>query len=89
MGEEHVIELTRRTLELALLLGTPILVVATLISLLINIVQVLTSVQEPTISTVPRLAAVAVTAALLMPWMLRRMEVFTIELFSDFGSLLH
>ncbi len=89
MAEQHVIELTRRTLEIALLLGAPLLLIATVVSLLVNIAQVLTSIQEPTISTVPRLAAVAVAAFLLMPWMLRRLEVFTIGLFSDFASLLH
>jgi len=54
------------------------------VSLLLNIVQVLTSLQENTLSAVPRLAAVAAAAFLLLPWMLRRMEGFTLQMFSDF-----
>jgi len=88
MSTEQVVELGRRTLEMALWIGAPLLIVATVVSLAINIVQVLTSVQEPTIATVPRLLAVAVAALMLMPWMLRRLALFTVQLFSDFGPLM-
>ena len=60
MSPEQVVELTRRALEAALWLGAPLLAVATVVSLLINIVRVLTSLQESTSATVPRLAAVAI-----------------------------
>jgi len=33
---------------------------------------------------VPRLAAVAAAVLVLMPWMVRRVELFTVQLFSDF-----
>jgi flagellar biosynthetic protein FliQ len=89
MTPEQVVELGRRTLEMALWLGAPLLAVAIVVSLLINIVQVLTSLQEATLSTVPRLVAVALAALLLMPWMLRRLGMFTVSLFSDFSGYLH
>jgi flagellar biosynthetic protein FliQ len=88
MPTDQVVELARRTLEAAIWLGAPLLIIATIVSLTINIVQVLTSLQETTLSTVPRLAAVAVAIFLLMPWMVRRMGMFTIELFSDFRPYL-
>jgi flagellar biosynthetic protein FliQ len=86
MGQ--AVELTRNALEMVLWLGTPLLLIATVISLLINIVQVLTSLQETTLSTVPRLAAVAVAGFLLMPWMVRKLGVYTLQLFSDFRPYL-
>ncbi len=86
---EAYIELGRRTLEAALILCAPVLAVATVVSLLVNIVQVLTSLQEGTLATVPRLAAVATALFFLFPWMLRRLETFTIGLFSDFHPYLH
>jgi flagellar biosynthetic protein FliQ len=89
MAVDQVVELGRRTLEMALWLGAPLLLVAVLASLLINIVQVLTSLQEATLGTVPRLAAVAAAAFLLLPWMLRRLGVFTVQLFSDFRPYLN
>jgi len=51
-------------------------------------VQVLTSLQDNTISSVPRLLATAVGAILLMPWMLRKLTLFTLQMFSDFRPLL-
>ena len=54
------------------LLASPILAIAVTVSLLINIVQVLTSLQETTISAVPRLLAVGSGIFFLMPWMWRQ-----------------
>jgi len=84
MGTEQVVALFRNTLQAALLLGAPILLAAILVSLLINVVQVLTSLQDQTLSTVPRLAAVAAATLLFFPWMLRKLMLFTIGLWSDF-----
>jgi len=88
MSVDIVVELARKTLEAAVWLAAPLLVIATLVSLAINIVQVLTSLQETTLSTVPRLAAVAAAVMALLPWMVRRMGWFTIGLFSDFRPYL-
>ena len=60
MTPEVAVQLARETLVTALLLATPILAVATVVSLLINIAQVMTSIQEHTVATVPRIAVVAI-----------------------------
>jgi flagellar biosynthetic protein FliQ len=88
MGSEHAVEMLRHTLETALWMGAPLLIVATVVGLLINVVQVLTSLQETTISTVPRLFAVVAATLLLMPWMSRRLTMFTVQMFSDFRPFL-
>lgn len=88
MSAQQTVALARATLETALWMAAPLLIVATVVSLLINIVQVLTSLQEQTLSTVPRLAAVATALFLLLPWMVRRLTVFTFMLFSDFRPYL-
>jgi len=84
MGTEQVVTLFRHTLQMALLMGAPLLLIAVLVSLLVNVAQVLTSLQDQTLSTVPRLAAMAGTILLLFPWMLRKLMFFTIGLWSDF-----
>lgn len=89
MGSDQVVEIFRRTLETALAMGAPLLIVATIVGLAINVVQVLTSLQETTVSTVPRLFAVAAATILLMPWMVRRLSAFTLQLFSDFHPFVH
>jgi flagellar biosynthetic protein FliQ len=88
METAETIALVRSTLEIAFFLAAPLLAIATVISLLVNVGQVLTSLQDQTISTVPRLAAVAVASFLLLPWMLRKLVVFTIGMWSDFHLLL-
>jgi flagellar biosynthetic protein FliQ len=88
MPADQVVELARRMIEAAVWLAAPVLLIATVVSLVINIAQVLTSLQETTISTVPRLAAVAAAILLLMPWMVRRLGMYTIDLFSDFRPFL-
>jgi flagellar biosynthetic protein FliQ len=84
MGSEHVIAIMRQTIVTALWMGAPLLIVATVVALLINVVQVLTSLQDMTVSTVPRLFAVAAATILLMPWMAHRLAAFTLQMFSDF-----
>jgi len=84
MGSDQVVALLRHTIETALWVGAPLLMAAVVVGLLINVVQVLTSLQDMTVSTVPRLAAVAAAVLVLMPWMVRRLGTFTLQLFSDF-----
>ena len=67
MGTEQVVALFRHTLQMALLMGAPLLLVAVLVSLLVNVAQVLTSLQDQTLSTVPRLAAVAARPCCFFP----------------------
>ena len=84
MSTDYAVQLGRDTLLTKLLLVAPILVVATVVSLMISIVQVMTSIQDTTIATVPRLAVVAVTTFVMLPWMLRRLISFTVEHFTNF-----
>ncbi len=58
-----------------------------MVSLVINIGQVMTSIQDMTVTTVPRLAAVGVILFFLMPWMLHHLVAFTINLFGDFRAV--
>ncbi len=88
MPIETVVELGRRTLEAALMVVAPILLVATVVSLTVNVIQVLTSIQEMTIATVPRLLATAGALLLLMPWMLRKLMQFTLQVLSNFRPYL-
>ena len=88
VGSEYAVEIMRHTIETALWMGAPLLIVATLVSLLINVAQVLTSLQDSTVSTVPRLFAVAAATLFLLPWMTHRLAAFTVQMFSDFRPFL-
>ncbi len=88
MTTDVVVHLARETLMTALLLAAPILIIATVVSLLINIAQVMTSIQEHTVATVPRIAVMAICILVLLPWMLRKLMDFTVQLFADFHRCL-
>jgi flagellar biosynthetic protein FliQ len=88
MGSDDIVAVLRQTIETAVWMGAPLLIVATVVGLLINVVQVLTSLQETTVSTVPRLFAVAAAVILLLPWMTHRLTAFTMQMFSDFRPFL-
>jgi flagellar biosynthetic protein FliQ len=88
MSAEMAVELARKTLETAFLLSAPILLVATVIGLLVSVLQVMTSVQDMTLSTVPRLFAVALISFLLLPWSMRKLMMFTVQVFTDLRRFL-
>lgn len=88
MGPDQTVEIMRRVLMEAMLLSAPLLAATCLISLLISLLQTLTSVQEQTLSTVPRLVVVFVVTMATLPWMVHRLMSFTVRLFSDFHRYL-
>jgi flagellar biosynthetic protein FliQ len=68
-------------MTVAIMLAAPLLGVAMLVGLLVSLLQAVTSIQEQTLSFVPKLFAVAVTFILLLSWMLQTMMRFTSDLF--------
>ena len=87
MSMIQVVQITRSTLQVAFIVSAPILAAAMVVSALISVGQVLTSMQDATLSTVPRIAAVGAFAFWLTPWMMRRLVIFTVDLFGNFRHL--
>ena len=88
MPVEQAIDLSRMTLKQVLLVASPILALAIVVSLVINIIQVLTSLQEMTISAIPRLLSVGAGIFFMMPWIWKHLCQFTVQLLSDFHPYL-
>ena len=88
MGVDEVVLLGRLMLREVLLLTAPVLLSAILVSLVVNVVQVLTSLQDQTLSTVPRLLTTGLTLFLLMPWMWRHLAHYSTNLLQDFHGVL-
>lgn len=64
-----------------LILSAPILVISMAVGLVISIFQATTSIQEQTISFVPKLAAIMLVLVFLGPWMLSTLANYTVGLF--------
>jgi flagellar biosynthetic protein FliQ len=68
----------------ALILSAPLLIATAVLSFVLSLFQTLTSLQEQSLTSVPRLGAVAVILLVGMPWFLGRMAAYTLLLLSDF-----
>ena len=88
MGTDQIITMGRLMLAEVAILIAPILALVLLVSFLISIVQTLTSLQDQTLTAVPRLLATGATLFVLMPWMWRHLALYTVRIFSDFHEVL-
>jgi flagellar biosynthetic protein FliQ len=82
-----VLDLARDALTLALMLAGPLLMVAVTVGLIVSLVQAVTSIQEQTLSFVPKLFAVGATFLVLLSWMLQTIMKFTTDLFVSLPGL--
>lgn len=83
MTPDMVAELLRNLMREALIVATPVLLVAAALSFVLSLGQALTSLQDQTLTTVPRLLAVALLLLAGMPWFLGRMATYTRVLLGD------
>jgi flagellar biosynthetic protein FliQ len=88
MGPDMAAQMARNLLIQAMVISAPLLIAACLVSVVLSLVQTLTSVQEQTLTVVPRLLVVFVITIVTMPWLVGRMVNYTIGLWSDFHRYL-
>ncbi len=72
MTPDLVAELMRQLMREAMILAAPLLIAAAALSFVLSLVQTLTSLQDQSLTTVPRLAAIALILLVGMPWFLER-----------------
>jgi flagellar biosynthetic protein FliQ len=89
MGPDEVAEILRGLLREALIVAAPVLLAAAVLSFLLSLVQTLTSLQEQSLTSVPRMFAVVAILAVGMPWFLHRITDYTHFLYSDLHRYTH
>ncbi len=80
MSVPQVLELSRDLLYTALLLALPALLVSLVVGLIVSVFQAVTSIQEHTLSYVPRIAAVSVIILVTLTWSLQTAIHFTVRM---------
>lgn len=70
MTPQFAVHIVGQALMTAFWICAPLLVISFALGIVINLVQIATSMQDPVFSSVPRLAACLLGLLLLMPWML-------------------
>ena len=88
MTPDMVAELMRQLMKEAMILSAPLLIAAVVLGFLLGLLQTLTSLQEQSLTTVPRLVVVALILLVGMPWFLERMATYTRVLLEDFHRYL-
>jgi flagellar biosynthetic protein FliQ len=85
MTTAAAVDLFRQALMAAFWIAMPLLAIGFVVGIVVSLIQVITSMQDASFGTVPRLAAFLIGLIFLLPWMLSRMIGYTAALFGDFG----
>ena len=87
MNVDIVTDMARDAMFTLLATAAPMLLVGMIVGLVISIVQAATQVNEMTMTFVPKIVAVMVTAVLFMPWIVSQLTTFTQEIFARMVSV--
>ena len=89
MTETEVLHIAQQAIIITFKLSAPILLVSLVIGVAISLFQAVTSVQEMTLSFVPKLAGIAVVIVLSGGWMMQQLVSYSTELFGMIPRLVH
>lgn len=85
MTVDSVMDITRQALYLIIKVSLPVLLVSLGVGLIISIFQTVTSIQEQTLTFVPKIICVFLALIVLGNWMMTSMVEFMTTLWSNFG----
>lgn len=89
MTIEDVAQIVSQGLFLVIKLSAPILLISLIIGLIVSIFQTVTSIQEQTLTFVPKIVCVFLGLVLLGHWMLTSMRDYIVALWTDFSLYIH
>jgi flagellar biosynthesis protein FliQ len=87
MDTDTVVTLSTQAMSLALKISIPLLGVGLIVGVLISIIQAVTSIQEQTLSFIPKVLAMAVVLVVGGPWMLNQLLSYTSELWTSIPNM--
>jgi flagellar biosynthetic protein FliQ len=89
MTPDTIMTIGSRALEIALALAAPLLLAALITGVVVGAFQAATSINEMTLSFIPKLIAISLTLALAGPWMLKTLVGYTRELIVSIPGLIN
>ncbi len=84
MTQEFIVDFAMEAIKTTLLVSAPMLGFGLITGLLISIFQAVTSIQELTLTFIPKILAVFIALILFLPWLLQLMVGFTASVFTNF-----
>ena len=88
MSPDTVIDLSQQALYLIALIAAPMLLSALAIGLIIGMFQAATSINEQTLSFIPKLVVLLISILIAGPWMLNLLTSFTRRLYLGIPGLI-
>lgn len=85
MTIDTVVQMAQQALYTIIKTAAPLLLVSLVIGLIVSIFQTVTSIQEQTLTFVPKILGIFLTMMLLGHWMLNNMTGFMVDLWQDFS----
>ena len=85
MDVATVVQITRETLYTIIITAAPLLLISLVVGLTISVFQTVTSIQEQTLTFVPKFLSIFTGIMLLGHWMLNNMTGLMEKLWSDFS----
>ncbi len=89
MTPDLAIDLFKSTVMFSLYVVAPFLGIMLVVGLVASLIQSVTSMQEQTLTFIPKLLAMAGALLLLTPWLLRSLSEYTITTIARMGTLGH
>jgi len=86
MKSDTALQLMAQLLWNAVLISAPILIATLLVGLIVSILQVVTQVQDMSLTFIPKLIATVAALTIFGPWMLRKLLLFATGLISNIPS---
>ena len=83
MNENIIVDIARETVFLIIKVASPILIVSLTVGLIVSILQTVTSIQEQTLTFVPKLISILLVVVLFGNWMMTSIREFMVELYSN------
>jgi flagellar biosynthetic protein FliQ len=87
MDTDTVVTLATQAMSLALKISLPLLGVGLVVGVLISIIQAVTSIQEQTLSFIPKVLAMAIVLVVGGPWMLNQLLSYTSDLWTSIPNM--
>jgi flagellar biosynthetic protein FliQ len=83
MRSDLALQLLADVLWNALLISAPLLAATLVVGLLVSILQVVTQVQEASLTFIPKVVAAVIVLVICGPWMLKRLVAFSSQLIAN------
>ncbi|MFZ0243366.1 MAG: flagellar biosynthesis protein FliQ [Desulfobacterales bacterium] len=88
MTPEYVTGFFLEAIKLAILLSAPVLLAGLAVGILVSIFQAATSINEMTLTFIPKMLAVAIALLIFFPWMLQVMVEYTQNLMNSLPTVI-